>query len=294
MRLQKVKTYAEANEFLQTQFLPNDYNKNYKVVPSNLESGWRKLPADINLDDVFCLKYTRSVKPDHTYSFNGQVYRIKSQLKHSIQNQKIEIRIYPDKTSHVFFAEYELEVEVYAAPVKFDVDEKMTLLIEEKDAIKVRKDGHVFYKDKYYSVSPEFVEKLVVVKEHQSKDETILLIYHRRKLIESHTKISSKFYQASTKPEHLKPWQETLSPTSVYRKAAKQIGADCDKLIFTILQKGQGVVDNKTIWAVIGLRKSYSKTILNEACSFSLESGSMSLRSVMSYLNLRGKKTVNS
>ena len=293
MRLNNIKSYAAANEFLQTHFLPNDYNKNYKVVPSNLESGWKVLPADINLDEVFCLKYNRSVKPDHTYSFNGQIYRIKSELKHSIQNQKIEIRIYPNETTSVFFAERELDVEIYNVPVKFNIDEKMALLIEDKDTLNVRKDGHVFYQDKYYSVAPEFVEKKVIVKEHESKDEIILLIYHRKTLIESHTKITSKFYQASTKPEHLKPWQETLSPNSVYRKAAKQIGAGCDKLIFTILQKGQGVVDNKTIWAIIGLKKCYSKTILNEACDFSLESGSVNLRSVMSYLNLRGKKTAN-
>ena len=62
--------------FLQTQFLPNDYNKNSKVVTSNLESGWKKLPLAIDLNEIFCLKYLRTVKSDHTYSFNGQIYRI--------------------------------------------------------------------------------------------------------------------------------------------------------------------------------------------------------------------------
>lgn len=294
MRLRKIKSYEAANDFLQTQFLPNDYNKNFKVVPSNLESGWKKLPPEIDLNEIFCLKYLRTVKSDHTYSLNGQLYRIKSDLKYSIQNQKIEVRIYSDESKKVYFAERELEVEIFISPVKLSIDNKLELITEDKNTIKVRKDGHIFYKEKYYSVASQYLEKLVTVKEHENGSETILLIYLRTKLIESHNKIKNKLYLASTKPEHLGPWQTTLSPTSVYRKAAKQIGADCDKLIFTILQKGQGVVDNKTIWAIIGLKKSYSKTVLNEACDFSLEIGSANLRSVMSYLNLRGKKMINS
>jgi transposase len=290
MRLRKIKSYEAANDFLQRQFLPNDYNKNFKVVPSNLESGFQPLPQEIDLNEIFCLKYLRSVKSDHTYSFNGQLYRIKSNLKYSIQNQKIEIRIYLNRVRRVYFANQELEVEVYASPVKMDIDNKMTLLLEEKDSLKVRKDSHVFYQNKYYSVGPEFIGQSVVVREHES----VLLFYHRKKLIESHSKIKNQFEKSITKPEHLKPWQDTLLPTSIYRTAAKQIGEKCDRLVFTILQRGQGVVDNKNIWAIIGLKKSYPCVAINEACEFSFETGSASYRSVMAYLNLRYKRTVNS
>ena len=105
MRLLKIKSYESANDFLQTQFLPNDYNKNFKVVPSNLESGWKKLPAEVDLNEIFCLKYFRTVKPDHTFSLNGQIHRIKSDLKYSIQNQKVEIRIYDNESKKVYFAD---------------------------------------------------------------------------------------------------------------------------------------------------------------------------------------------
>lgn len=290
MRLRKIKSYEAANDFLQRQFLPNEYNKKFKVVPSNLESGWRKLPSEIDLNEIFCLKYLRAVKSDHTYSFNGQIYRIKSNLKYSIQNQKIEIRIYLDEKLRVYFADQELEVESHQSPVKMNVDDKMELLLEEKDSIKVRKDSHVLYQNKYYSVSPEFIGQSIVIKEH----EAVLLFYLRKKLIESHTKIKNQFIKSITKPEHLKPWQDTLLPTSIYRAAAKRIGEKCDRLIFTILQRGQGVVDNKNIWAIIGLKKSYPCVAINEACEFSFETGSANYRSVMAYLNLRHKRTVNS
>ncbi len=120
MRLRNITSFAGANEFLNNQFLSNEYNKNFKVIPSNLESGWRPLPSNINLDEIFCLKHHRQVKNDHTYSFEGQIFKITSDLRYSIQNQKIEIRIYPNEEMKVYFAERELAVEVHHSsnPIK--------------------------------------------------------------------------------------------------------------------------------------------------------------------------------
>ena len=288
MRLRKIKSYEAANDYLQNQFLPNEYNKTFKVVPADLEPGWRKLPQSISLDEIFCLKHDRSVKSDHTFSFNGVVYRIKSDLKYSIQNQKVEIRIYSDQTQKVFFAEKELEVEVYLPPVRMDIDEKVKVILEEKNAIKVRKDAHVEYENKFYSVKQELIGKLVVVKEHGDN----LLIYHHKKLVESHRKIKNQFVKNSTKPEHLKPWQATLLETSIYRRAAKNIGKHADQVIFIILQKGQGVVDNKSIWAIIDLKKSYSNSAINEACEYAIRSSSVCYRTITAHLKLRYTKTL--
>jgi transposase len=287
MRLRNITSFAGANEFLNNQFLPNEYNKNFKVIPSNLESGWRPLPSNINLDEVFCLKHHRQVKNDHTYSFEGQIFKITSDLRHSIQNQKIEIRIYPNNETKVYFAERELDVEVHHNNPKAETSDKLIVTSNENDLFKVRKDGHVFYKNKYYSVASEYVEKMVVVREHKD----FLLIYYKTKLIESHPIITNKFNKNSTKPEHLKPWQSTLLPTSIYRKTASKIGPHCDKLIFSILHRGQGVVDNATIWAILKLTTNYTSVCINEACEFAINTDSMGLRSVMSYLNLRARRT---
>jgi len=287
MRIRKIKSYEAANDYLQEQFLPNDYNKVFKVVPADLEPGWRNLPKSISLDEIFCLKHTRSVKSDHTYSFNGVTYRIKSDLKYSIQNQKVEIRIYLNETQKVFFADKELEVEAHHAPVRMDIDEKVKVILDEKDALKVRKDSHVEYQKKFYSVKAEFIGKLVVVKEHEDN----LLFYNRTKLIETHHRIKNPYVKNATKAEHLKPWQATLLPTSIYRKAALDIGVHVDKLIFIILQKGQGFVDNRSIWAIINLKKSYVRTAINEACEYALGVGTVDLRTVMVCLNSRFRKT---
>ena len=287
MRLRNIKSYEAANDYMQEQFLPNDYNKVFKVVPADLEPGWRKLPKSIDLEEIFCLKHARSVKSDHTYSFNGVTYRIKSDLKYSIHNQKVEIRIYLNETQKVFFADKELEVEAYHAPVRMDIDEKVKVILDEKDALKVRKDSHVEYQKKFYSVKPEFIGKLIVVKEHEDN----LLFYNRTKLIETHHRIKNPYVKNATKAEHLKPWQATLLPTSIYRKAALDIGVHVDKLVFIILQKGQGIVDNRSIWAIINLKKSYARTAINEACEYAIRVGTIDLRTVMACLNSRFRKT---
>ena len=126
----------------------------------------------------------------------------------------------------------------------------------------------------------------VNAKEH----EQYLLIYYRGTLIESHIKITNNLTVQSTKPEHLKPWQDTLLPTSAYRTAAKRIGEHCDRLIYTILQKGQGVVDNKNIWAIINLQKEYCKKAVNESCEFAFATNTISYRGVATYLRLKYKK----
>jgi hypothetical protein len=289
MRIRKIKSYEAANDYLQEQFLPNDYNKVFKVIPADLEPGWKKLPTSINLDEIFCLKNHRSVKSDHTFCYNGVTYRITSNLKYSIQNQKVEVRIYLDQTQKIFFADKELEVEVYHPPVRMDVDEKVKVILEEKEAKKVRKDSHVEFGNKFYSVNPEFIGKLVVVREHGDN----LLFYHHKKLIESHNKIKNPYVKNNTKPEHLKPWQATLLTTSVYRRAALGIGKNVDKLVFIILQKGQGVVDNKTIWSIIALKKHYTKNAIDESCEFAIATSSVSFRTIQAHLNLRYRKTMN-
>lgn len=200
----------------------------------------------------------------------------------------MEVRIYLDETQKVFFAEQELEVEVYQLPVRMDIDEKVKVILEEENAFKVRLDAHVEYQNKFYSLKAEFIKKQVAVREHEDN----LLFYHNKKLIESHRKIKNQYVKNSTKPEHLKPWQATLLPTSIYRKAARDIGKSVDQLVFIILQKGQGVVDNKNIWAIINLKKSYVKSAINEACEYAISTSSADYRTVSAHLKLRFRKTL--
>lgn len=110
MRLRRIHSYQAANCFLQDQFLPNEYDKKFRVTPANLQTAYKPLPTDIDLNQIFCLKDYRIVKRDHTVPWQGNLYQIVSPVKYSIYKQKIEIRTYQDLSFKMFFAGKELPV----------------------------------------------------------------------------------------------------------------------------------------------------------------------------------------
>jgi hypothetical protein len=288
LRLQKITTLDAANDFLQNHYLENEHNKKFKVIPKNIEPAWKSLSPSIDLNEIFCIKEYRQMKNDHTYSWNGQTYKITSDLKYSIQGQKIEIRTYLDESVKVFFANKEISVVQHHIQPQIELPSDLKIIAQNEDYINVRKDSHFEYQNCFYSVDSKYIGKQILVHEK----ENILLIYYQTKLIESHHKIVKGLRSSSTKPEHLGPWQSYLKPSSIYRSKASAIGTYCDKVIFAILQKGQGVVDNKNIWAILNLKNEYQRHSIEEACKCAFEINSCSYRSVASILNLKYKKKI--
>lgn len=104
MRLRKIHRMPTANDYLQNQFLPNYWRMRNTVQPKSLDSRYMPLHPSINLKETLCLKEYRTVKRDHTLSWNGVEYGLRSPLKYSIYRQKIEIRTYQDLTWTAYFA----------------------------------------------------------------------------------------------------------------------------------------------------------------------------------------------
>ena len=100
MRLAKIKTYQQANTFLLTTFLPW-YNAKY-THPA--ESVYMPLPAEKNLDTVFCVKKERTVNKDHTIQFQGQVIQLPpSQNALSLANRKVDVCLLEDNRLFVLY-----------------------------------------------------------------------------------------------------------------------------------------------------------------------------------------------
>ncbi len=104
MRLRNIHRMPAANDFLQNQFLPNYWKMRNTQPPKSLESRYTPLPQTIDLKEVLCLKEYRTVKRDHTLTWDGVEYGLTSPLKYSIYRQKIEIRTYQDLTWKAYFA----------------------------------------------------------------------------------------------------------------------------------------------------------------------------------------------
>jgi transposase len=114
MRLRKIRGMPAANDYLQNQFLPNYWKQTNTVPARSKESRYTALHSTIDLKEVLCLKDYRTVKRDHTLSWDGVEYSLHSPLKYSIYRQKIEIRTYQDLTWKAFFAGRPIDIHEFA------------------------------------------------------------------------------------------------------------------------------------------------------------------------------------
>ncbi len=284
MRLRNIKSYSAANSYLQQLFLPQEYTPKFTVVPENLVPAYKPVPSQIELKEIFCLKESRLVKRDHTFSWNSQIYRIESALKYSIYKQKIEVRTYQDLSFRFFFAGKPIEVSEVKESQKVEkyhselLGEKTTQGLE-----KVRLDGHVYHQGKYYSVNEQYVGKEVSVLEQGEQ----IIFYRQGKEIERHIKIKAPYQKHATKPEHLGPWRRSMEPTTIHRQAALRLGPYVDRFIMRVLEQGNGYVDTQTIWGILSFDKLYVSSAINEACECALELETISYRAVKMILKLQ-------
>ena len=150
----------------------------------------------------------------------------------------------------------------------------------------VRRDGHVRFANKYYSVDEKLIgEKLFIIANQKQ-----VLFYHKGKVQEVHERLHDKYRFKQTKPHHLKPWEQAMRDDSLYRKRAARLGPDVERLILILLQQGQGFIDTRKIWGILSLDKSYSPQAINRACRDAIEIQSYSYRTVRSLCSLSTKK----
>jgi hypothetical protein len=100
MRLAKIKNYQQANRFLINKFLPW-YNAKYT---HQAESVYVSLPADKDLDLVFCVKKERTVSNDNTIQIYGQTIQIPpSEMAISLAKRKVDVCILEDNRIFVLY-----------------------------------------------------------------------------------------------------------------------------------------------------------------------------------------------
>lgn len=110
LRINKVRTLRDANEYLKTHYLPHAHNPKNMVQAHNPVSGYQALPSNIDLENIFCLKQYRIIGRDHTVSINGDKWMIATQLKFSIANQKLELRFDNLGRWQAYFAKMKLKL----------------------------------------------------------------------------------------------------------------------------------------------------------------------------------------
>jgi len=100
MRLAGIKSYDEANKFLNEKFIPW-YNTKYT---HEAESVYMPLPEDKNLDLIFCIKTQRTVNNDNTISFNGKIIQIPpSDKKLNLVRRRVDVCLLEDNRVFILY-----------------------------------------------------------------------------------------------------------------------------------------------------------------------------------------------
>ncbi len=93
------------------------------VKAKNTRSEFTPLSRNVNLDDICVAKEYRKIRNDHTFSYGNKFYFIESPLKHSIANQKIEIRKTKRGGFNAYFAGRHLQVAEVTEPTKASMED---------------------------------------------------------------------------------------------------------------------------------------------------------------------------
>jgi hypothetical protein len=102
LRLYGITDYNSANRYLEKKFIPY-YNKRFAHC-EGVESIWMTLPADINLDLVFCKKYARKVNFDNTIKFDGSIIQIPpSKYRLSFAKCVVEVCVLADNRIYIVY-----------------------------------------------------------------------------------------------------------------------------------------------------------------------------------------------
>jgi hypothetical protein len=74
MRVKDIDSFPAANRYLNQIFIPT-YGRRFGVQPREKTSAWRKIPAQVDLRNILCRRYQRTVNNDNTISVDGQIIR---------------------------------------------------------------------------------------------------------------------------------------------------------------------------------------------------------------------------
>jgi len=159
-------------------------------------------------------------------------------------------------------------------------------LVEEYHTGKVRKDGHVRFRNKYYSVAEDFIGQEVFVIGGRDSVE----IFFKGNLLETHSRVKSAHQAKSTKKHHLKPHEQVMQDNDYLLDKAIKIGDKVKEMIEAILLRGRGYVDTRSVWGILSLDKDYKSYQVNKACGYALECDQLGYQAVMRFINVMPKE----
>ena len=111
-RLQNIQTLSEANDYFNNVFI-KEFNDQFAVEPVSSELAYRDFDNSIDLNEVFCLKETRTIAEGHVISYKGRKWILDLGREYNYAREQVEVREYRDSSAKVFLKGREVEFEVF-------------------------------------------------------------------------------------------------------------------------------------------------------------------------------------
>ncbi len=118
MRIAKVKTLAQANQYLATEFLPW-WNETLTVIAENQNDAHRPLEKRHDLAAILSHVETRQVKSDYTLRFEAESYQIeRTSIRTGMRGARVRVEKRLDGSVAVRFGERYLTISQIPTPKK--------------------------------------------------------------------------------------------------------------------------------------------------------------------------------
>ena len=110
MRLERIATLEQANQYLQQQFLPW-WNETQTVIPAHAADAHRPLGPDHDLASVLSRVETRQISSDYTFQHGGKLYPIpRNQIRTGMRGGAVRIELRLEGTMAVCYDNVSLQV----------------------------------------------------------------------------------------------------------------------------------------------------------------------------------------
>ncbi len=102
LRLKGIHNLEAATFYLNQHFIPR-YTQRFGVGAEDKQSAWRSLPLNVNLRNVLCRCFQRTVKNDNTISIKGQLLQLlPTRTRTHFVKAKVQVNQWVDGSWHVF------------------------------------------------------------------------------------------------------------------------------------------------------------------------------------------------
>lgn len=109
-RLHGVDSLQSATKYLNEVFLPKTWKTKFVTKPRSAKSLYRPKPRKMELDEIFCLKFERKIRKDHTIHWDNEIFEIGANLSAPLAKYQAELRLYPSGLVRAFVGGRDLEI----------------------------------------------------------------------------------------------------------------------------------------------------------------------------------------